>query len=92
MDTSYIYDNINLGRRIDVQWPNDEWRQNGGRNGWSGWIPMKGMEGVIIHRWAPCHRDILRRSHVDKTILLIQMGDKYVPIGESGVMELGAEV
>ncbi|KAL5008557.1 hypothetical protein ScPMuIL_014138 [Solemya velum] len=92
MDTGYIYDNINLGRRIDVQWPNDEWRQNGGRNGWSGWIPMKGMEGVVVHRWAPCHRDILRRSHVDKTILLIQMGDKYVPIGEPGVMELGAEV
>ena len=37
-------------------------------------------------------RDIGRRSHVDKTILLVQIGDKFVPIAESGVTDLGAEV
>ena len=37
-------------------------------------------------------RDIGRRSHVDKTILLVQVGDKFVPIAESGVTDLGAEV
>ena len=29
---------------------------------------------------------------MDKTILLVQIGDKFVPIAESGVTDLGAEV
>lgn len=40
----------------------------------------------------PCHKDPNRRSHVDRTILLVQIDDKYVPIAESGVQDLGAEV
>ncbi|MGH0129822.1 UNVERIFIED_CONTAM: hypothetical protein FKN15_047175 [Acipenser sinensis] len=47
---------------------------------------------VVIHRWVPCSRDPGSRSHIDKTILLVQIEDKLVPIIESGVMELGAEV
>ena len=59
---------------------------------WNGWVPDKGAEGTVVHRWQPCHRDPGRRSHVDKTILLVHIGDYYVPIAESGVTDLGAEV
>ena len=87
-----VYDNINLGRRIDVQWPNEEWRLNGGKSHWHGWMPERRMEGRVVHQWVPCHREPGRRSHVDRTILLVQVGDKYVPIAEAGVSDLGAEV
>lgn len=40
----------------------------------------------------PSHRDPNRRSHVDRTILLVKIEDKYVPIAEAGVVDLGAEV
>ena len=56
MDPSFVYDNINLGRRIDVQWPNEEWRLKGGKNHWLGWVPEKHMEGPVVHKWIPCHR------------------------------------
>ncbi|XP_061167093.1 pecanex-like protein 1 [Saccostrea echinata] len=92
MDTNYVFENINLGRRIDVQWPNEEWKQSGGKNGWNGWMPTKGMEGTVVHKWVPCHRETLKRSHIDKVIYLVQISDKYVPISEQGVLDLGAEV
>ncbi len=47
--------------------------------------------GLINTRGLRC-REIGKRSHVDKTILLVQLGDKFVPIAESGVIDLGAEV
>lgn len=46
----------------------------------------------VIHRWVPCSREPGTRSHIDKTILLVQVEDKIVPIIETGVIELGAEV
>lgn len=46
----------------------------------------------VIHRWVPCSRDPVNRSHIDKTILLVQVEDKLVPVIETGVIELGAEV
>uniref|UniRef100_T1IPX1 Pecanex-like protein n=1 Tax=Strigamia maritima TaxID=126957 RepID=T1IPX1_STRMM len=92
VEPSQIYDTINLGRRIDVQWPDELMRQRGGKNNWKDWTPEKGMEGSIVHRWVPCHRDIGRRSHVDRTIVLVKIDDKYVPIAEGGVQDLGAEV
>ena len=63
-------------------------------------MPEKGMEGHVVHRWVPCHREMGRRSHVDKIILLVHItgtsaasgGDKYVPIAEAGISDLGAEV
>ncbi|XP_053374613.1 pecanex-like protein 1 isoform X2 [Mercenaria mercenaria] len=91
VDVSCVYDSVNLGRRIDVQWPNEEWRNNGGKNVWSGWYPEKGMEGVVVHRWSPCHKETVKRSHVDKTIVLVQIGERYVPVGEQGVQYIGAE-
>ncbi|XP_011311909.1 pecanex-like protein 1 isoform X2 [Fopius arisanus] len=92
MDPNQVYDAINLGRRIDVIWPDERMRQQGGRTGWQHWVPERGMEGCVVHRWLPNHRDPNRRSHVDKVILLVKIDDRYVPIAEQGVRDLGAEV
>ena len=54
-------------------------------------MPAVGMEGTVIHRWSPFHRDIQKRSHIDKPIVLVQIGDKYVPIVESGVQDQSNE-
>ncbi|RUS71347.1 hypothetical protein EGW08_020890, partial [Elysia chlorotica] len=92
MDPSLVYDSINLGRRVDVQWPHEDWRVVGGRNGWKDWTPKKGMEGTLVHRWVPGHADPVRRSHTDKSIVLVQLRDHFVPIAETGILDLGAEV
>ncbi|XP_033209736.1 pecanex-like protein 1 isoform X3 [Belonocnema kinseyi] len=92
IDPNQVYDAINLGRRIDVIWPDEKIRQLGGRSGWQNWVPERGMEGCVVHRWSPNHRDPNRRSHVDKVILLVKIDEKYVPISEQGVKDLGAEV
>ncbi|XP_018322376.1 pecanex-like protein 1 isoform X2 [Agrilus planipennis] len=92
IDPNVVYDCINLGRRIDVSWPDENMRAKGGRSHWRDWLPETGMEGQVVHRWSPCHWDPSRRSHVDRTILLVKIDDKYVPIAESGVQDLGAEV
>jgi len=85
LDPLMVYDNINLGRRIDPVWPKSEWRVKGGRNSWNNWIPMEDMQGVVLHRWTPMHPSQIYRSHTDKTILLLKIEDKYVPIAEHGV-------
>ncbi|XP_068632284.1 pecanex-like protein 1 [Battus philenor] len=87
-----VYDCINLGRRIDVQWPSETQRERGGRNFWGSWVPLAGMDGLVVHKWTPNHRDPKLRSHVDKTILLVQIDDKFVPIAENCVQDLGDEV
>ena len=38
-----------------------------------------------MHKWVPCHREVLKRSHVDKTIYLLKIENKYVPIVDSAV-------
>ncbi|GJQ81500.1 putative C-terminus pecanex protein [Trypoxylus dichotomus] len=91
VDPNLVYDGINLGRRIDVCWPNEYMRARGGRSYWRDWLPETGMEGQVVHRWSPSHKDPNRRSHVDRTIFLVQIDDKFVPIAESGVQDLGAE-
>nr|CAD7430528.1 unnamed protein product [Timema monikensis] len=89
-DPNQVYDAINLGRRIDVVWPDERMRARGGRSHWRDWLPEKGMEGQVIDSLTP--EDPNRRSHVDRTILLVKIDDKYVPIAESGTQDLGAEV
>lgn len=92
VDPNQVYDAINMGRRIDVAWPDETMRQRGGRSYWRDWLPQKGMEGQVVHRWVPSHRDPNCRSHVDRVILLVKISECYVPIAESGVQDLGAEV
>lgn len=91
-DVQQVYDTINLGRRIDVQWPSEHMRERGGQSSWKDWKPTEGLEGPVVHRWQPCHRDTTQRSHVDRTILLVKIDDKFVPIAEAGVSEIGYEV
>ncbi|CAI5763873.1 1 isoform X3 [Podarcis lilfordi] len=92
MDPSQILEGINLSKRKELQWPDETIRLKAGRNSWKDWSPQEGMEGHVIHRWVPCSRDPGSRSHIDKTILLVLIEDKYVPVIETGVLELGAEV
>ncbi|XP_044747747.1 pecanex-like protein 1 [Coccinella septempunctata] len=87
-DPNFVYDGINLGRRIDVLWPTEYMRIRGGRSYWNSWAPEAGMEGYVVHKWTPSHRDPSRRSHVDRTILLVQIEDKFIPIAEQGVKEV----
>jgi len=92
IDTAQVHDSINTMRRGEVIWPSEEWRNVGGLSGWNGWSPSVGDEGTVIHRWIPSHRDPSRRSHTDKTIILLQIDDKYVPVAEAGLTFLGVEV
>merc|ERR1712226_1065811 len=70
---------------IDPMWPNEDWRLKGGRNSWKDWLPEAEMEGIIVHKWVPCHKEPLHRSHLDKTIVLLRIGERYVPIVESAI-------
>ncbi|XP_077416220.1 pecanex-like protein 1 isoform X2 [Vanacampus margaritifer] len=92
MDPSQVLENINVSKRKELQWPDETVRLRAGRTCWRDWSPLEGMEGHVIHRWVPCSREPANRSHIDKTILLVQVDDKLVPIVETGVIELGAEV
>ncbi|XP_028678175.1 pecanex-like protein 1 isoform X2 [Erpetoichthys calabaricus] len=92
VDVSQVLEAINLSKRKELQWPDEAVRLKAGRSSWKDWCPQEGMEGQVIHRWVPCSRDPSSRSHIDKAILLMQIDDKFVPIIETGVIELGAEV
>ena len=60
------------------------------------WEPKCGTEGVVIHRWVPNHAEAQFRTNYSMPILLIECEDDghnfYVPVGESGAVDLGAEV
>jgi hypothetical protein len=72
-----------------VQWPEETMRINGGRNTWKNWVPQDGMEGLVVHKWVPAHPNPIFRSHLsDRTILLVKINDRYVPIAENGVTYL----
>ncbi|CAJ0959943.1 unnamed protein product [Ranitomeya imitator] len=92
VDPSQVLEGVNISKRKELQWPDELVRLKAGKNSWKDWIPQEGMEGHVIHRWVPCSRDPCNRSHIDKTILLIKIEDKYVAVIETGVLELGAEV
>jgi hypothetical protein len=47
VDPNFVYDGINLGRRIDVSWPTEYMRVRGGRSYWKDWVPEAGMEGPV---------------------------------------------
>lgn len=87
VDAAQIYDCLDLGRRIDVTWPNEQFRSYGGRSSWKDWQPQEGMVGNIVHYWQPNHPDHHFRSNVNRTIMLMKIGERYVPIGEKGLKE-----
>lgn len=87
VDAGEIYDCLDLGRRIDVVWPNETMRSSGGRSSWKEWTPQEGMVGFIVHYWQPNHPDAHFRSNFNRTLFLLQIGDRYVPVGETGVKE-----
>uniref|UniRef100_A0A182PA91 Pecanex-like protein n=1 Tax=Anopheles epiroticus TaxID=199890 RepID=A0A182PA91_9DIPT len=87
VDASQIYDCLDLGRRIDVTWPNEQFRSSGGRSSWKDWSPQEGMVGNVVHYWQPNHPDHHFRSNVNRTIILVKIGERHVPIGEKGIME-----
>lgn len=87
VDSTEIYDCLDLGRRIDVVWPNEAMRLAGGRSSWKEWTPKEGMVGMVRHFWQPNHPNHHFRSNFNRTVLLIQIGDKFVPVSENGVKE-----
>ena len=46
-DANQVYDGLNLGRRIDVVWPDESMKARGGRSYWQNWVPEDGMEGLV---------------------------------------------
>ena len=89
IDANQVYDTLNLGRRIDVEWPDEFTRTRGGRNFWQNWVPLEGMEGNVVHTWYPFHPDTKRRSHVDKTIYLLLIQEKFfVPVAKNATREV----
>lgn len=87
VDSSEIYDCLDLGRRIDVVWPNEAMRMAGGRSSWKEWTPKEGMVGYIVHYWQQNHPNHHFRSNFNRTIFLIKIGDNFVPVSENGVKE-----
>jgi hypothetical protein len=51
-DPNQVYDAINLGRRIDVIWPDERMRARGGRSHWHDWWPERGMEGQVSTKYS----------------------------------------
>lgn len=89
VDALEIYDCLDLGRRIDVSWPNEQMRAAGGRSSWkkSSWEPTEGMVGYTVHYWQPNHPNTRYRSNFNRTLFLIQVGEHFVPVSENGVKE-----
>lgn len=87
VDAAEIYDCLDLGRRIDVSWPNEQMRMAGGRSSWKDWEPTVGMVGYTVHYWQPNHPNTRFRSNFNRTLFLIKIGEHFVPVSESGVKE-----
>lgn len=87
VDAKEIYDCLDLNRRIDVCWPNEQMRKAGGRQSWKDWEPKEGMVGFFVHYWQPNHPNQRFRSNFNRTLFLIQIGEHFVPVSESGVKE-----
>lgn len=97
-DASLVFETLDkplgaTGQTV-VVWPEEDWRRKGGRIGWKDWRPEKGLEGSVVHKWTPSNPDHTKRSHMDKVILLLRVldGKYYVPVAESGVVNIGDEV
>ncbi|XP_016995749.2 protein pecanex isoform X2 [Drosophila takahashii] len=85
VDDTGIYDCLDI---IDaVVWPTERMRNNGGRLSWKDWEPSAGMVGHVVHCWTPNHKDMRFRSHVNRYVYLVEIGEHYVPVEELGLRE-----
>ena len=75
VDPLQVYDNINLGRRIDPLWPDEHWRSKGGRNNWKDWLPEEGMEGIVSKFIRPL---ILPRQQIDFLYSMVHKNESKV--------------
>ncbi|EDW30761.1 GL13332 [Drosophila persimilis] len=85
VDETGIYDCLDVIGA--VVWPSELMRNNGGRLSWKDWEPSAGMVGHVVHCWAPNHKDVRFRSHVNRCVYLVEIGDHYVPVEELGLRE-----
>ncbi|XP_030379879.1 protein pecanex [Scaptodrosophila lebanonensis] len=85
VDDTGIYDCLDI---IDaVVWPSERMRSNGGRLSWKDWEPSAGMVGHVVHCWVPNHTDARFRSHINRCVYLVEIGEHYVPVEELGLRE-----
>ncbi|BFG02904.1 protein pecanex [Drosophila madeirensis] len=85
VDETGIYDCLDVIGA--VVWPSELMRNNGGRLSWKDWEPSAGMVGHVVHCWAPNHKDVRFRSHVNRCVYLVEIGEHYVPVEELGLRE-----
>jgi hypothetical protein len=72
-----------------LSWPDPALAAKAGRSHWRAWRPQEGMEGVAVHEWRPFHKERVKRSHIDKVLVLLKMtNDYYVLICEQGIKEV----
>ena len=85
-DENEIFDSINPGW---LCWPEPDLALKAGKSHWKSWRPQKGMEGEVVHEWRPFHIEAVKRSHIDKVLVLLKMAnDCYVLIREQGIKEV----
>ena len=85
-DESEIYESINPDW---LAWPEPGLAAKAERAHWKTWRPQKGMEGEVVHEWRPFHKESTKRSHIDKVLVLVKMGeDCYVLTREQGIREV----
>lgn len=72
-----------------LSWPEPELQFKAGKGHWKYWRPQKGLEGEVVHEWRPFHKEAVKRSHIDKVLVLLKMSnDCYVLICEQGIKEV----
>ncbi len=73
-----MYDLIN--QTTCVMWPSPTVKALGGKNAWGGWEPKNGDVGVAIGKSTHCSQSV--------TVVFVQVGSRYVPIDEKGIVYL----
>jgi hypothetical protein len=67
-----VYSTLNDSETL--KWPNAEMKKLGSRSGWKKYKPAKGDTGTIVHVFVD-------NGSTSKFIYLLQVKDKYVPVG-----------
>ncbi|OAD19389.1 Serine/threonine protein kinase [Candidatus Thiomargarita nelsonii] len=77
VDVGQIYELINTTECLE--WPDEESKQKGGKNGWGSFYPKKDDTGTIVREMKHCH--------LDDNIYLLQIGQYYVPISSKATTQ-----